>query len=135
MSDTERLVDKLDQLGYDEGSEVSLAALRSLITLEAQSDKLEVRHVAAQLVARFLAGDLDGPPEGVQWKPYELGVTKAGDVVRVKPDAYEDELGEKHNRLSGVVAAVRGGRVLVKYFGRDDGMGVPHNPDLIEVMA
>jgi hypothetical protein len=42
------------------------------------------------------------------------GQIKVADVVRVKPDAFDGELGETHNGREGVIVAIRSGDVIFR---------------------
>jgi hypothetical protein len=47
------------------------------------------------------------------WRDLQPGQITVGDVVRVKLDAFEDNLGPIHNGRRGVVVAVRYGDVII----------------------
>lgn len=47
------------------------------------------------------------------WIPARPGAIKVGDIVQVKNDSYEGELGEKHNGRRCRVVAVRYGDIVV----------------------
>lgn len=57
------------------------------------------------------------------WTPLQPGQITVGDIVRVKADAFRDELGPLHNGRRGTVVAVRYGDVI---FNSTDGK----NPEL-----
>lgn len=48
------------------------------------------------------------------WVPVQAGFIKVADVVRVKSDAFNGELGTLHNGRRGVVVGVRYGDVIIK---------------------
>jgi len=48
------------------------------------------------------------------WIPVQPGFIKVTDVVRVKADAFDGELGMVHNGRRGVVVGVRYGDVIIK---------------------
>ncbi len=48
------------------------------------------------------------------WVPVQAGFIKVTDVVRVKADAFDGELGPIHNGRRGVVVGVRYGDVIIK---------------------
>ena len=124
----------LSRLGYSPDNDISLITEKLYITLAGLTLDTETQRVVASLLSEYVAGHLDELPESVTWLPFEQGLVCSGDTVRVRPDAYESELGNKHNGLAGTVSAIRGGRVIVKYFGREDGIGVTHHPDALERM-
>ena len=68
------------------------------------------------------------------WTPLQPGQIVVGDIVRVKADAFRDELGPIHNSRRGTVAAVRYGDVI---FNDTDGKspelkGVHYSPYKLE---
>lgn len=137
--DYTQLSDNLERLGYtddnDEKRRIKESVLELFHTLDAQDlNNDEDWQATVQLFISLTSGldSVQAPKDG-QWSDYEIGITRPGDVVRVRPDAYEGA-GAKHNRLVGTITAVRGGRVLVKYSGRNDGVGHSHHPDKLQVL-
>jgi hypothetical protein len=68
------------------------------------------------------------------WIPLQPGQITVTDIVRVKADAFRDELGPLHNGRLGAVAAVRYGDVI---FNSTDGKspelkGVHYSPYKLE---
>ena len=68
------------------------------------------------------------------WIPLQPGQIVVGDIVRVKADAFRDELGPMHNSRRGTVVAVRYGDVI---FNDTDGKspelkGVHYSPYKLE---
>jgi len=68
------------------------------------------------------------------WTPLQPGQIVVGDIVRVKADAFRDELGPMHNGRRGTVVAVRYGDVI---FNDTDGKtpelrGVHYSPYKLE---
>ena len=68
------------------------------------------------------------------WTPLQPGQIVVGDIVRVKADAFRDELGPMHNSRRGTVVAVRYGDVI---FNDTDGKspelkGVHYSPYKLE---
>lgn len=125
----------LDRLGYPEDSDISKVAERIFNTVEAQTSDGTTKRVASSLVSDYYAGGFDVLPTNVQWVPFQMERVEVGDTIRVRMDAYDNPLGARHNGLAGSIAAIRGGRVIVKYFGRIDGTGVPHQPELLEMIS
>lgn len=56
---------------------------------------------------------VESDPEYV-WADAQPGQISVADVMRVKSDAFEDELGTMHNGREGVVVAIRYGDVIFK---------------------
>jgi hypothetical protein len=48
------------------------------------------------------------------WEDARPGFLKVGDEVRVKADAFEDELGQLHNGRRGKIVGVRYGDIIIK---------------------
>jgi hypothetical protein len=48
------------------------------------------------------------------WIPVQPGFIKVADVVRIKADAFDGELGMVHNGRRGIVVGVRYGDVIIK---------------------
>lgn len=48
------------------------------------------------------------------WVPVQAGFIKVADLVRVRADAFDGELGTIHNGRRGVVVGVRYGDVIIK---------------------
>lgn len=48
------------------------------------------------------------------WAPVQPGFIKVADIVRVRADAFDGELGMLHNGRRGVVVGVRYGDVIIK---------------------
>lgn len=68
------------------------------------------------------------------WTPLQPGQIVVGDIVRIKADAFRDELGPLHNGRRGTVVAVRYGDVI---FNDTDGKapelkGVHYSPYKLE---
>jgi hypothetical protein len=51
--------------------------------------------------------------EDEKWIPGMAGRMKVGDIVLIRPDAFEGELGQIHNGRRGKVVAVRYGDIIV----------------------
>lgn len=133
------LTDQLDALGYSDDNEVNSSIKKTVVelfhTLDAQNiDAAEDKSAAVDLFHSLVADhNLFARKDASSWTEFNLGVTQPGDVVRVRAEAYEGA-GAKHNGLVGTISAMRGGRVLVKYTGRVDGVGHSHHPDKLEVL-
>jgi hypothetical protein len=52
--------------------------------------------------------------EDYTWVPLQPGKVVVGDVVRVKADAYDNELGPIHNGRRGKVVGIRYGEIYIK---------------------
>lgn len=86
-----------------------------------------------QSLARGYSLTRDDAPEAV-WVPVKPGNIVRGEYVRVRNEAYKDQVGHIHNGRTGRVVAVRHGDVIVKY---DDSRtpqfdGVHHSPHVLE---
>lgn len=133
------LTSQLDELGYSREVEEHLSIRRAVIhlfhTLDAQSPvSEEERTIIISVFAELGIGPSAGHNGTSSWTDYVVGVAVPGDTVRVRRGAYSG-VGEKHNGLVGTVVAVRGGRVLVQYTGRSDGIGHAHHPDFLETLV
>ncbi len=53
-------------------------------------------------------------PKDEIWEDARPGFLKVGDEVRVKADAFEDELGQLHNGRRGKIVGVRYGDIIIK---------------------
>lgn len=133
-------VDKeLDARGYAADGEwtakIRKAIIELLNTLDAQSLPYSDRETVSSVVRDLVVNGPAASKEKVsKWENFRVGEHRPGATVRVRQGAYEGS-GAKHNGLTGVVTAIRGGRVLVQYLGRTDGIGHSHHPDLLEVLV
>jgi len=122
-----------------ENAKVRRAVLELFHTLDAQepSDD-EERNTIIEIFDALGRGRQILPhlnrDQGAQWKPFILGEHGPGLTARVRHGAYEGA-GAKHNGLVGTITGVRGGRVLIQYSGRNDGIGHGHHPDFVEVLV
>ena len=132
----------LDDLGYTPDVEPNATIRRTVVelvhTLDAQNIASETDRIAAtDLFANVVRLHAEGPKANREkeavWVPLVIGEHRPGLTARVKKDAY-GQAGAWHNGLVGTVTAIRGGRVLVQYTGRTDGIGHSHHPDKIEVL-
>ena len=53
------------------------------------------------------------PPKDEVWVQAERGFLKVRDIVRVKNDAFDGDLGMIHNGRPGVIVAIRSGDIIV----------------------
>lgn len=68
------------------------------------------------------------------WIPVTPGMSiTSGMTVRVKADAYSDDVGRLHNGRAGKVVGVRRGMVLLQYPGEPTGAAHHHTLTLLEV--
>lgn len=130
---------ELDARGYDENHEWTAKTRKAIIemlnTLDAQSLPYNDRETVASVVRDLVVNGPAISKEKVsKWDSFRVGEHRPGITVRVRQGAYEGA-GAKHNGLTGVVTAIRGGRVLVQYLGRTDGIGHSHHPDFLEVLV
>jgi hypothetical protein len=130
---------ELDARGYSEDGEwtakIRKAILELLHTLDAQSLPYSDRETVASVVRDLVVNGPAVSKEKVStWENFRVGEHRPGVTVRVRQGAYTG-VGAKHNGLTGVVTAIRGGRVLVQYIGRSDGIGHAHHPDRLEVLV
>lgn len=128
---------ELNRLGYAQTGgwtgKIRTGILELLHTLDAQDLSQEDRSAVSD-VFHHLITDAPKAQKEAHWAPFELGLHIAGETARVRPESYEG-VGAKHNGLVGVIVAIRGGRVLVQYSGRTDGVGHAHHPDVIDVLV
>lgn len=128
---------ELNKLGYAEAggwtSKIRTGILELLHTLDAQDLSPEDRIVVSD-VFHHLVTDTPKTEKEAKWVPFELGLHIPGATARIRPESYTGT-GAKHNGLVGVIVAIRGGRVLVQYSGRTDGVGHAHHPDKVEVLV
>lgn len=143
MTDYKKVEEQLNSLGYTEDNLENLRVRETVIelfhTLEAQdlsveqqTTTIELFYNLAQGVVLSSAWAVPGGRE-THWTDFAIGQTRPGATVRVRPDAYEG-VGAKHNRLVGTLVAIRGGRAVVQYSGRNDGVGHYHDPSNLEVL-
>lgn len=68
------------------------------------------------------------------WLPLQPGQITVGDIVRVKSDAFDDNLGTVHNGRRGKVVAVRYGDVIFKSIDDKEPVldGVHYSPYKLE---
>jgi len=107
--------------------------MRVLYTLDGQ-DLSYLDRLRVATLLRTLVVDLVASGEESRWKPFDLGNTKIGAVVRVKLDAYQTDNGKLYNGLVGTLVAMRGGRCIVQYLGGRVGDTQYHSTDVIEVL-
>lgn len=128
---------ELSRLGYAQDGgwtgSIRRGILELLHTLDAQDLSQEDR-TAVTDVFHHLVTDTPKTEKEARWVPFELGTHITGETARIRPESYEG-VGAKHNGLVGVIVAIRGGRVLVQYSGRTDGVGHAHHPDKVEVLV
>lgn len=134
---------ELEKAGYltneERGSKTVEAVTALFAVLDGQSLDLVDRKIVAQLFASLTEkdGSLGVQTAGARavWKQFYLGTYPYLSTVRVKVDAYDTPAGSRHNGLTGVFVAVRGGRALVQYHGRKDGSGHEHHPTKLEILT
>lgn len=90
--------------------------LESLRKLELRDD--EERDALDKLQKLAAGHSIAEVPKDEKWGPVIPGDYKIRDTVRVKPSAYEGEMGTRHNGKRGRVVAARNGFVLVVYEGQ-----------------
>lgn len=143
MTDYTKIENQLTRVGYTEDNLENLRVRETVLelfhTLEAQDLALTDEHTAIELFDSLARGEnlsslyaVEGGHEAT-WGEFKIGETRPGVVVRVRAEAY-DGPGAKHNRLVGTLVAIRGGRAIVQYSGRNDGVGHTHHPELLEVL-
>lgn len=134
---------QLDTVGYTETApenrRVRKAVIELFHTLDAQSPKSQSERTTIIELFNSLATGREISPgssenSGAQWVDFVPGLHPVGSQVRVRHNAYEG-LGARQNGLTGSIVAIRGGRVLIQYSGRNDGLGHAHNPDAVEVLV
>lgn len=134
-TDYEWLDKRLTELGYTDSS-ITRAVKELSYVLDGEDLSKEDRKTVTDLLSSVIDDRLymsDAPTES-KWVPYEIGETNLGDTIRVKKDAYEGSVGEKHNGKVGHIVGIRGGKARVQYLSRDDGVGHAHLPDSLEVL-
>lgn len=98
------------------------------------------RHEVVQLFTRLASG-APIAPANVTGEAVWVDLTSAGtevevgDVVRVRPDAFDGDLGEQHNGATGELVGVRGGDYVVNYASTLDTTGVHLTRDVLQVLA
>jgi hypothetical protein len=69
-----------------------------------------------------------------QWTPVQPGQIRVSETVRIKPDAYEGDVGMIHNGRIGRVVAVRYGDVIIKSIDDKEPVldGAHYSPHMLE---
>ena len=96
--------------------------------------ELPVREEEIERVLRLfaeLAQDhaIEVSEEHFEWTPVKPGYIKVADIVRVKLNAYQGDIGKRHNGRLARVVAIRSGDIIVNSI--DDGPkfeGTHHSP-------
>lgn len=108
--------------------------------LEQQRHTPEAERTVVELFYKLASGHAIAPKDvqGAQdhvWKPFRLGDVPNGATVRVRADAYDGDLGRRHNGMVGRLVAARGGEARVQYAESTEGTGHAHIPDKLEVLS
>lgn len=107
--------------------------------LDQQNHTPESRRIVVELFHKLASGHAIAPRDvqGRQgkWVQFRLGDVPPGATVRVRHDAYDGELGSRHNGMIGKIVAARGGFVAVQYSESSEGTGHRHLPDVLEVLV
>jgi hypothetical protein len=137
------LEEELSSRGYEDDTDRNKKLRKIVIelfyTLDAQDpDTIEIRKTAVDLFHDLQRTESlqmrNIITDGAEWVPFYLGVAPIGTVVRVRKNAYTAESGRPHNGLVGRLIAGRGGRAIIKYIGRNDGIGHYHDPQMLEAL-
>lgn len=103
------------------------------------SDK--TRDTTLEIFSRLAKGhaiidDQQSSLEG-KWIPVQPGQIKVAEIVRVKADAYDGDLGMMHNGRVGRVVAVRYGDVIIKTIDEKDPLldGAHYSPYMLEKLV
>ena len=137
------LEEELSSRGYEDDSDRN-KKIRKIVTelfytLDAQDpDTKEMRQTAVDLFHDLQRAEAlqmrNIITEDAKWVQFYLGMAPVGAVVRVKKNAYTADSGRPHNGLVGRLIAGRGGRAVVQYIGRNDGVGHYHDPQMLEAL-
>lgn len=126
------LREKLESIGYSGLRESDESLVQALVAVHLTLESLELSEAAQGVVLDLLSTTgrkaLESTPVfgGDAWRDFDYGNVKLGEYVRVKPDAYDSESGNRHNGLVGVLTYMTGGKCTVKYIGLASGNSQPH---------
>lgn len=142
-ADYSKIESQLNGLGYTDdnldGLRIRESVLELFHTLDAQDLSRAQEAAVISLFENLVNGDrlsseyASETGHQAHWEEFKIGETRPGATVRVRADAYEGSAA-KHNRLVGTLVAIRGGRAVVQYTGRNDGVGHNHHPEMLEVL-
>lgn len=129
---------QLTDAGYPQ--QIKTAIERLLEVWWTQNHTHQTRQLTLEAFDKLAQGQALIPEvEGDEvWEPVKPGSIYVRDTIRVRFDAYNDELtGRNHNGRRGVVVAIRSGDVIVNYTdGRmPEGKGVHHSPHSLEKLV
>lgn len=138
MLDHEKLIEKLSVIGYDgshpNDDKIKEALLAVAVTLDSYNLPEEVEEVVIDLLTKEVRNKIEHLPDIQEdsWENFNYGNVSVGHFVRVKKDAYDSPLGEKHNGLVGVLSYMAAGRCTVNYIGLSSGKSHKHAKEKLE---
>lgn len=92
---------------------IGMAVLELLKTWETINLTGKDAEQALKILSQVGLGHALVNDENKVWIDAQAGFMKVGEIVRVKANAFEDELGTIHNGREGIVVALRSGDVIV----------------------
>lgn len=122
-NDYDGLRSRLLSLGYSGNHSDDESVIQALVAVHLTLQSFDLSEAAQSAILDLLstAGrqQIDLLPEVTEesWQSFDYGNVKILDFVRVKPDAYDSESGEKHNGLVGILTYMRSNRCTVEYLG------------------
>lgn len=133
MTDKRSIEDALSLLGYTD-YRIHEALLDVFYILDAKNfdaeEKERVLSIGLELVSQKITQEI---PSNPKWVPFRQGQDRPGAIARVKSEGYVGKA-SWHLGKVGHISAIRGGRVILQYIGRSDGVGHYHHQDMIEVL-
>lgn len=92
---------------------IGMAVLELLKTWETINLKGKDAEQALKILSQVGLGHALVNDENKLWVDAQAGFMKVGEIVRVKADAFEGDLGILHNGREGIVVALRSGDVIM----------------------
>ena len=96
---------------------VGIAVMRMMEVWSTMNHTDKTRSKTIEVFSELALGHAIVPEDTAadgRWTPVQPGQIKVAETVRVKPDAYEGDVGVIHNGRIGRVVAVRYGDVIIK---------------------
>lgn len=103
---------QLESTDFDQVTKDTVVYVLELIRKEDLTDDQE-RNVLNTALKLAAGHSVAKTPEDERWGPVIPGAYAVRDVVRVRDNAFEGELGTRHNGKRGRVVATRNGLVMV----------------------
>jgi hypothetical protein len=98
---------------------VSLEVGTSVIELLKVWEKVSPKHIddskkALEILSKLALGHSLAEESGLEvWEDARPGFIKVADIVRIKHDAFDGEIGNLHNGRVGKIVAIRSGDVII----------------------